>query len=161
MYVYRHSPFYATVTFRQKSYFEQVKTGWVYIRSATQAYTRGSSWHPGSTTLDLISSSRTAPPPVLSPSSTVPPPSSDYAFIPARKNSTRVSKMLSRGVKRPGREVDHSPPSSDEVNKSVELYLYSPYTPSWCKQRKLHFFYLYLYRMAQKLLGNRCLTCCL
>jgi hypothetical protein len=30
------------------------------------------------------------------------------------------------GVKRPGREADHSPPSSAEVNKCVELYLHSP-----------------------------------
>jgi hypothetical protein len=30
------------------------------------------------------------------------------------------------GVKRPGRGVDHPPPSSAEVKESVELYLYSP-----------------------------------
>jgi hypothetical protein len=30
------------------------------------------------------------------------------------------------GVKRPGREVDHSPPSSAEVKECVELYLHSP-----------------------------------
>jgi hypothetical protein len=30
------------------------------------------------------------------------------------------------GVKRPGREADHSPPSSDEVKECVELYLHSP-----------------------------------
>jgi hypothetical protein len=29
-------------------------------------------------------------------------------------------------VKRPGRGVDHPPPSSAEVNERVELYLYSP-----------------------------------
>jgi hypothetical protein len=28
--------------------------------------------------------------------------------------------------KRPGRDVDHPPPSSAEVKKRVELYLYSP-----------------------------------
>jgi hypothetical protein len=33
------------------------------------------------------------------------------------------------GVKRPGREVDHSPPSSAEVKECVELYLYSTNTP--------------------------------
>jgi hypothetical protein len=35
------------------------------------------------------------------------------------------------GIKRPGRSVDHAPPSSAEVKERVELYLYSPYGPSW------------------------------
>jgi hypothetical protein len=35
------------------------------------------------------------------------------------------------GVKRPGREADHSPPFSAEVEEWVELYLHSPNTPSW------------------------------
>ena len=35
------------------------------------------------------------------------------------------------GVKRPGRGVDHLPPSSAEVKETVELYLYSPSGPSW------------------------------
>jgi hypothetical protein len=35
------------------------------------------------------------------------------------------------GVKRPGREADHSPPHIAEVKKCVELYLHSPYTLSW------------------------------
>jgi hypothetical protein len=30
-----------------------------------------------------------------------------------------------------GREADHSPPSSAEVKKWVDLYLQSPNTPSW------------------------------
>jgi hypothetical protein len=30
------------------------------------------------------------------------------------------------GVKRPGREVDHSPPTSAEVKKNVDLYIHSP-----------------------------------
>jgi hypothetical protein len=34
-------------------------------------------------------------------------------------------------VKRPGREADHSPPSSAEVKECVELYIHSPNTPSW------------------------------
>ena len=38
---------------------------------------------------------------------------------------------LSPGVKRPGRGVDHPPPSSAEVNWRVELYLFSPSGPSW------------------------------
>jgi hypothetical protein len=35
------------------------------------------------------------------------------------------------GVKRPGPEADHSPPSSAEVKWWVELYFHSPNTPSW------------------------------
>jgi hypothetical protein len=35
------------------------------------------------------------------------------------------------GVKRPGREADHSPPSSAEVKEWVELYLHSTNKPSW------------------------------
>jgi hypothetical protein len=34
-------------------------------------------------------------------------------------------------VKRPGRGVDHPPPSSAEVKERVELYLYSTSGPSW------------------------------
>ena len=35
------------------------------------------------------------------------------------------------GVKRPGRGVDHPPPSCAEVKGRIELYLYSPSGPSW------------------------------
>jgi hypothetical protein len=42
-----------------------------------------------------------------------------------------VPGTLSLGVKRPGREAVHSPPSSAEVKECVELYLHSPNTPSW------------------------------
>jgi hypothetical protein len=42
-----------------------------------------------------------------------------------------VSGAISLGIKRLGREADHSPPSSAEVEECVELYLYSPNTPSW------------------------------
>ena len=38
---------------------------------------------------------------------------------------------LSRGVKRPGRGVDHPTPSSAEVKERVELHLYSPSGFSW------------------------------
>jgi hypothetical protein len=40
-----------------------------------------------------------------------------------------VPGALSLEVKRPGREVDHSP-SSAEVKECVEIYLHSPNTPS-------------------------------
>jgi hypothetical protein len=42
-----------------------------------------------------------------------------------------VPGALSLVLKRPGREADHSPPSSAEVKECVELYLHSPNTPSW------------------------------
>jgi hypothetical protein len=42
-----------------------------------------------------------------------------------------VPGALSRGVKRPGREADHSPPFSTEAKECVELYPHSPTTPSW------------------------------
>jgi hypothetical protein len=57
-----------------------------------------------------------------------------------------VLAALSMGVKRPGREDDHSFPSSAEVKEFVELYLHSPDTPSWggvqLKERnpKKHFY---------------------
>jgi hypothetical protein len=37
-----------------------------------------------------------------------------------------------------GREADHSPPSSAEVKKWVELYLHFPNTPSWCGAQGEH-----------------------
>jgi len=36
----------------------------------------------------------------------------------------------SPGVNRPGREADHSPPSSAEV-KNEWIYIFTPNTPSW------------------------------
>jgi hypothetical protein len=44
----------------------------------------------------------------------------------------------SLGVKRPGREADHSPPSSAEVKEWVELHTHSPNTPSWCGAQLKH-----------------------
>jgi hypothetical protein len=41
-----------------------------------------------------------------------------------------VPGALSPGVKRPGREADHSPPASAEVKK-MWIYIYTPSTPSW------------------------------
>jgi hypothetical protein len=43
-----------------------------------------------------------------------------------------VPGALSLGIKRPGREADHSPPSCAEVKEWVELYIHSPSTLSWC-----------------------------
>jgi len=49
-----------------------------------------------------------------------------------------VPEALSLGVKRPGRETGHSPPSSAEVKEWVEPYLQSPNTPSWCGTQLKH-----------------------
>jgi len=43
---------------------------------------------------------------------------------------TMGTGSLSRGVKRPGRGVDHPLTTSAEVRERVELYLYSPSGPS-------------------------------
>jgi hypothetical protein len=53
------------------------------------------------------------------------------ALGPIQPPNQWVPEDLSLGVKRPGREADHSPPSSAEVKEWVELYLHSPNTPSW------------------------------
>jgi hypothetical protein len=42
-----------------------------------------------------------------------------------------VPAVLSLGVKRPGREADHSPSSSAEVKECAGLHLRSPNTSSW------------------------------
>jgi hypothetical protein len=44
------------------------------------------------------------------------------------------------GVKQPEREVSHSTLSNVEVKNEVELYLYSPYTPSSLGKGKRNFF---------------------
>jgi hypothetical protein len=48
-------------------------------------------------------------------------------------------------VKWPGCGVDHPPPSSVEVKERVELYLYSPYGPSWPVLRRTLPLPLYTY----------------
>jgi hypothetical protein len=44
--------------------------------------------------------------------------------------SNWVQGPLSPWVKRPGREADHSPPTSAEVKK-MWIYLSTPHAPSW------------------------------
>jgi hypothetical protein len=48
------------------------------------------------------------------------------ALEPTQPPIQWVPGALSLGVKRPGREADHSLPSSAEVKECVELYLHSP-----------------------------------
>jgi hypothetical protein len=48
------------------------------------------------------------------------------ALGPSQPPIQWVRGALSLEVKGPGREADHSPPSSAEVKECVELYLHSP-----------------------------------
>jgi hypothetical protein len=45
------------------------------------------------------------------------------------------------GKARPGRDADHSPPSSAEVKNEYELYLLSPNVPPWRVAGQLYFFF--------------------
>jgi hypothetical protein len=54
-----------------------------------------------------------------------------FSSPPPERFWQRVPRALSLEVKWPGREADHSPPSSAEIKECVELYLHSPNTPSW------------------------------
>jgi hypothetical protein len=53
------------------------------------------------------------------------------ALEPTQPPIQWVPGAISLGLKRPGREADHSPPRSAEVKEWVELYLHSHITPSW------------------------------
>jgi hypothetical protein len=48
------------------------------------------------------------------------------ALRPTQPPIQGVSGALSLGIKRPGREADHSPPCRAEVKEFMELYLHSP-----------------------------------
>jgi hypothetical protein len=53
-----------------------------------------------------------------------------YEFLePIKPPNQWVPGALSLGVKRLGREADHSPPSSAKAKEQVELYLHSLNTP--------------------------------
>jgi hypothetical protein len=57
---------------------------------------------------------------------------------------TMGTGVLSLGLKeRPGRDADHSPPSSAEVVNEYELYLLSPQAPPWRVAGLLYLFYLF------------------
>jgi hypothetical protein len=53
------------------------------------------------------------------------------ALGPTQPPTKYVLGALSLRVKRPGREADHSPPSSAEVKEFMELCIHLPNTPSW------------------------------
>jgi hypothetical protein len=53
---------------------------------------------------------------------------------------------FSGGKARPGRDADHSPPSSAEVKYEYELYLLSPQAPSWRVAGQLYFTLLWYTR---------------
>jgi hypothetical protein len=53
------------------------------------------------------------------------------ALGPTQPPTQWTPGTLCLGVKRRGRKADHSPPSSAEVRKCVNLYLHSPYTSSY------------------------------
>jgi hypothetical protein len=74
---------------------------------------------------------------------------STTALGPTQPPIQWVPGALRSGVKRPGREADHSPQSSAEVKEWVDLYLHSPNTPSWRGAQLKHNFFefvgLYLF----------------
>jgi hypothetical protein len=70
------------------------------------------------------------------------------ALGPTKPPIQWVPGAFSLEIKRPGREADHSHPSSAEIKECVELYLRSPNTNSWrgaqLKNHRDNFtFYLY------------------
>jgi hypothetical protein len=50
------------------------------------------------------------------------------------------------GKERPGRDADHSPPSSAEVVNECELYLLSPQAPAWRVEGVLYFTFYFIHR---------------
>jgi hypothetical protein len=72
-------------------------------------------------------------------------------YLPRHRTSHPMGTTGSfPGIKQPGREVHHSPPSSAEVKEWVELYFHSPNTPSWrgtqLKEKAQGQLCLYFYR---------------
>jgi hypothetical protein len=81
----------------------------------------------------------------------------------AHPASFTMDTGLFPGVKRPGRGVDHPPPSSAEVKEGVELYLYSPSGPSGPvleSSRDLYLSYRNFPELAAKTENGSCATFC-
>jgi hypothetical protein len=57
--------------------------------------------------------------------------SSRLALVSSQPPNQRLLGALSSGIKRQGREADHSPPASAEI-KEIWIYTSTPHTPSWC-----------------------------
>jgi len=58
-------------------------------------------------------------------------PQSIQTGLGAHPVSYSVGSTCLRGIKQPGHGLDHPPPSSADVKEGEELYLHSPFGPSW------------------------------
>ena len=65
------------------------------------------------------------------------------ALGPIQPPVTIGTGFLSQAVKRPGRDVDHAPPSSAGVKERVDLYLYSPPDLRGLFEGEIFIFYRY------------------
>jgi hypothetical protein len=87
------------------------------------------------------------------------------ALGPTQPLSQWIPRTLSLGVNRPEYEADNSPLSSAEVNEWVELYFFSPNTPSWCgvqlKKHRDNFTFTFTFYLYQNLKAPKCFKCCI
>jgi hypothetical protein len=92
---------------------------------------------------------------------TFPFTASRLALGPTQPPVLWVPGALFVGIKRSGREANHSPPSSAEVQKCVMLYLHCHNTPSWRgaqlknAQGQLYFTFTFQYLVSGFQLLNR------
>jgi hypothetical protein len=68
-------------------------------------------------------------------------PASRPALGPTQPAGYRGGSPFSGNKARPGRDADHSPPSSAEVKYEQKLYLLSPHVPPWHVAGRLYFFF--------------------
>jgi hypothetical protein len=85
---------------------------------------------------------------------------SRQAMEPTQPPIQRVPGVLSLGVKRPGRETDHSPTSSAEV-KNAWSYTSTPQYAfmAWCSVKAQGQLYLYLTYVNQLVVAFHYMTC--
>jgi hypothetical protein len=73
----------------------------------------------------------------------------DFSSSPCVQTGSGVQPasyaMGTGGKARPGRDADHSPPSSAKVKHEQELYLLSPRVPPWHVAGQLYFFILFFF----------------